>query len=98
MDSATVNYETVDAAPSRTRQQPLSRRAITTAIVLHVIIILGAIAMFFPFLWTIITSISPGAGLGVTPRLIPENPSLEAYGRLFSEQPFLRIILNSLGL
>jgi len=62
---------------------------------LHVIVILGAIAMFFPFLWTIITSISPGAGLGVTPSLLPENPSLEAYERLFTERPFGRVVLNS---
>lgn len=67
-------------------------------VVLHVVIIAGAIAMFFPFLWTIVTSITPGAGLGVTPSLVPENPSLEAYWRLFAERPFGRIILNSLGL
>lgn len=65
-------------------------------ILLHVVIIVGAAVMFFPFLWTVITSISPGAGLGVTPSLIPENPSLEAYVRLFNELPFLRIIGNSL--
>jgi multiple sugar transport system permease protein len=76
----------------------MTRRGLAAAIVLHVVIIVGALVMFFPFFWTIITSISPGAGLGVTPRLVPENPSLEAYARLFSEQPFGRIILNSLVL
>lgn len=65
-------------------------------VLLHVIIIAGALVMFFPFLWTIITSISPGSGLGVTPKLIPDNPSLEPYSRLFTEQPFLRVIGNSL--
>jgi multiple sugar transport system permease protein len=80
----------------QTRRMPASRRA--GWIALHVIIILGALAMFFPFLWTIITSISPGVGLTVTPALIPENPSLEAYARLFAERPFGRVILNSLGL
>src|SRR5690606_32811022 len=53
------------------------------------------LVMFFPFLWTIVTSISPGASLGVTPQLIPENPSLAAYERLFAERPFARVILNS---
>ncbi|MDP3209195.1 MAG: carbohydrate ABC transporter permease, partial [Rhodoglobus sp.] len=67
-------------------------------IVLHVVIVVGAAVMFFPFLWTLITSISPGAGLTVAPALIPENPSLEAYGRLFAELPFLRIVGNSLFL
>jgi multiple sugar transport system permease protein len=83
-------------ATIQARRMPASRRA--GWITLHVVIILGAIAMFFPFLWTIITSISPGMGLTVTPALIPENPSLEAYARLFAERPFGRVILNSLGL
>jgi len=76
----------------------MGRRVPAGWIILHVVMILGAIAMFFPFLWTVITSISPGMGLTVTPSLIPENPSLEAYERLFTERPFGRVILNSLGL
>jgi len=64
--------------------------------VLHVVIIVGAIIMFFPFLWTIITSITPGANLTQAPALIPKNPSLEAYARLFTERPFGRVVLNSL--
>lgn len=67
-------------------------------VVLHVIVIAGAVAMFFPFLWTIVTSLTPGAGLTFTPSLIPTDPSLEAYARLFTERPFLRIVANSLGL
>jgi multiple sugar transport system permease protein len=71
-------------------------RELTGWIILHVVIVLGAVAMFFPFFWTLITSISPGVGLTIAPTLIPENPSLLAYQRLFSELPFLRIIGNSL--
>lgn len=67
-------------------------------ILLHAVIVTGAIVMFFPFLWTIVTSITPGAGLSLTPSLIPTDPSLDAYARLFEERPFLRIMLNSLGL
>ncbi len=69
---------------------------ITGVVVLHVVVIVGALLMFFPFLWTIITSITPGAGLSVTPALIPENPTLDAYRQLFEERPFARVILNSL--
>jgi multiple sugar transport system permease protein len=65
-------------------------------IVLHVVIIVGALIMFFPFLWTIITSITPGASLTNSPALIPANPSLDAYARLFSERPFAQVVLNSL--
>lgn len=71
-------------------------RAATIA--LHAVVIVGAAIMFFPFLWTIITSITPGAGLTQTPALFPENPSIDAYLRLFSERPFGRQIVNSLFL
>jgi multiple sugar transport system permease protein len=67
-------------------------------IALHVLIVLGALIMFFPFFWTVITSITPGAGLTMRPALWPENPSLEAYTRLFTERPFARVVLNSFGL
>ncbi len=62
------------------------------------VVLIGAMIMFFPFLWTIITSISPGVGLTVTPALFPDDPSLEAYRRLFAERPFGRVILNSVAL
>lgn len=78
------------------RRMPAAQRAGWVA--LHAVVIVGAGVMFFPFLWTVITSISPGSGLSVTPALIPENPSLEAYARLFAERPFGRVILNSFGL
>ncbi|MGX5680099.1 carbohydrate ABC transporter permease [Schumannella luteola] len=65
-------------------------------IALHVVVVLGAAVMFFPFLWTLITSISPGVGLTVTPALWPDNPSLSAYETLFTELPFARVVGNSL--
>ncbi|MGV9768867.1 carbohydrate ABC transporter permease [Microbacterium sp. NPDC003461] len=65
---------------------------------LTAVLIVGALVMFFPFLWTLTTSLSPGAGLDATPRLIPENPSIGAYQTLFADLPFARIIGNSLGL
>ena len=70
-------------------------RRLVGFILLHVVIILGAVIMFFPFLWTIITSISPGVGLSITPALFPDNPSFAAYERLFTERPFGRVIVNS---
>lgn len=61
-------------------------------------VILGALVMFFPFLWTFVTSISPGAGLSATPQLIPKNPSWSAYQTLFHNTQFGRVILNSVVL
>lgn len=76
----------------------MARGSLVRSVLLHVVIVLGALVMFFPFLWTIVTSLTPGAGLTMTPSLIPTDPSLDAYARLFSERPFLRIIGNSLFL
>jgi len=74
------------------------RRIRPGTIALHAVLVLGAAAMLFPFVWTVATSISPGAGLSSTPSLIPDDPSLGAYGQLFAETPFARVVLNSFGL
>lgn len=63
---------------------------------LYFALIVGALVMLFPFAWTVVTSISPGASLTVTPKLIPDNASLSPYLELFSRVPFARVILNSL--
>lgn len=76
----------------------MAERTRIRSIVLHVVMVLGALAMFFPFFWTIVTSLSPGSGLGSSPSLIPADPSLAAYRQLFGELPFARVIFNSLFL
>ncbi|MDR3070233.1 MAG: carbohydrate ABC transporter permease [Propionibacteriaceae bacterium] len=87
-----------ETTAAKTRQAVGSWRKKAWKPILLVAVILGACVMFFPFLWTFTTSISPGAGLSATPRLIPENPSWAAYLELFQKTPFARVILNSLGL
>lgn len=62
------------------------------------VVALGALAMLFPFAWTLSTSLSSGAGLSATPSLIPADPSFDAYRTLFAETPFARVIANSVGL
>lgn len=60
-----------------------------------VVLVLGAGIMIFPFLWTVITSVTSGAGLSSTPSLIPTDPSLSAYETLFTTSNFGRAIINS---
>jgi multiple sugar transport system permease protein len=62
---------------------------------LYVALIVGALIMVFPFIWTLVTSISPGASLTTTPKLIPDDPSLAPYAELFQRVPFGQVILNS---
>lgn len=64
--------------------------------VLYAVLIVGALLMVFPFVWTVVTSITPGATLTTTPKLIPDDPSLAPYIELFGRVPFARVIANSL--
>ncbi|MFC9916885.1 carbohydrate ABC transporter permease [Agromyces binzhouensis] len=73
-----------------------ARAALARSVLLHVVMVLGALAMFFPFYWTVVTSLSPGSGLGSTPSIVPADPSIEAYQRLFADLPFARVVGNSL--
>ena len=66
--------------------------------VLYLVVALGAIAMLFPFLWTVITSITPGGTLSSGPSLVVEDPTLDAYRELFGVMPVWRIVGNSFGI
>lgn len=66
------------------------------SILLHLVIALGAVAMFFPFYWTLVTSLNADSRLDSAPTLGPADPSLEAYATLFTRLPFARVIGNSL--
>lgn len=66
------------------------------SILLHLVIALGAVAMFFPFYWTLVTSLNADSRLDSAPTLWPADPSLEAYATLFTRLPFARVIGNSL--
>ncbi|NLP82780.1 carbohydrate ABC transporter permease [Microbacterium sp. CFH 90308] len=81
---------------TRTTAGAVSRRPSLRRSVLYVVLIVGALIMVFPFVWTIVTSITPGATLTTTPKLIPDNPSLAPYLELFDRVPFGQVIVNSL--
>jgi multiple sugar transport system permease protein len=75
-----------------TRGRRLRATALTAALVL------GAVGMFFPFLWMLITSLQPG-GSGISaPSLLPHQVSGDGYRSLFHALPFAQVAFNSLGL
>lgn len=85
--------ETLAIRSSRAaRTRPVPWRSI----LLHLVIALGAVAMFFPFYWTLVTSLNAESRLDSAPTLWPADPSLEAYATLFTRLPFARVIGNSL--
>jgi multiple sugar transport system permease protein len=62
----------------------------------YLALVVGAVVMLFPFLWTVITSITPEGSLSGGPTLLVENPTLAAYLRLLETLPMWRIVANSL--
>jgi multiple sugar transport system permease protein len=58
-------------------------------------VVLGAGVMLFPFLWTVITSITPDGSLADGPTLWVRDPTLEAYRALVDTIPIWRILVNS---
>ena len=63
----------------------------------YVIAAVIAVIAMLPFLWMISTSLkSRGALMSIPIEWIPENPSLDAYIKVFSKFPFAKTIGNSL--
>jgi len=62
---------------------------------LYAAVLAGAVVMLFPFLWTVITSITPEGSLAEGPTLLVHNPTLDAYRQLLDAMPMWRIALNS---
>ena len=63
----------------------------------YVVSILLAVVAMIPFLWMISTSLkSRGALMSIPIEWIPDEPTLNAYGEVFSRFPFMKTIGNSL--
>lgn len=66
-------------------------------ILFYVVAIALAVIAMIPFLWMISTSLkSRGALMAIPIQWIPENPTLDAYIKVFSKFPFAKTIGNSL--
>ncbi|WP_457254004.1 carbohydrate ABC transporter permease [Pedococcus sp. P5_B7] len=73
------------------------RRPLSTWTVLrYAAVLAGAVVMLFPFLWTVVTSITPEGSLAGGPTLFVKNPTLAAYRTLLETLPMWRIVANSL--
>ena len=73
-----------------------SRALGTNALQLGLLLLL-ALAMLVPLLWLVSTSLKgPAENIFTSPpALLPAQPSFEAYGRLFRDNPMLTYLLNS---
>src|SRR4051812_45177240 len=67
-------------------------------LLLLIAVALGAAIMLFPFVWTVITSITPDGSLADGPTLWVDDPTLDAYRTLVDTLPIWRILLNSFAI
>jgi multiple sugar transport system permease protein len=51
--------------------------------------------MLFPFVWTVVTSLTPDGTLSGGPTLLLKDPTLDAYAALLDAMPMARIVANS---
>lgn len=82
---------TADRMPSARRRGPLR----PTRVLTYAVVLLGAAVMLFPFVWTVVTSVTPGGSLAGGPTLLVKDPTLDAYRTLLDTLPMWRIVLNS---
>jgi multiple sugar transport system permease protein len=68
-------------------------------LLVHAILMLGAVLMVLPMVWMLATSFKTPAEIAEwPPHLLPRAPTLANYSGLFQAAPFARFIANSLGI
>ena len=66
-------------------------------VLLHVVLMVTALAMVFPIVWVFLTSFKTSHDIiRATPTLLPERWTLENYAGLTKTAPFIRFFFNSL--
>lgn len=66
-------------------------------ILIYVLLSLGGLLMVFPFLWSLLSSFKPPEEiLSLTPKLLPQNPTLDNYRQVLQSGQFGKWYLNSL--
>lgn len=96
MSSATLRQST-RTAPSESSRRPGRPRKTRQPVVVHVLLILGAVMMVFPFLWQVLTSFKTFAGsVAVPPQVIPAPWDFTNFAEVFSTIPFAAMMANSI--
>ena len=66
-------------------------------IILFVVMAVASLLMVIPYLWMVLLSFKSNIEILTNPTvLLPQNPTLEGYHKVFNEAPFMRWLLNSL--
>jgi multiple sugar transport system permease protein len=75
----------------------VNRKDKSSHLVIHIILIIGAIAMLFPFLWMLITSLKTlTESTMVPPSFIPKKIMWSNYSSVVTQLPFIKFYTNTL--
>jgi multiple sugar transport system permease protein len=92
----------VAASPGAPAEVPTERpaRGVSSSraprIALAIFLVLGALAILFPFVWMVLTSLKPESEvITYPPRLLPQHFTFQAYKDVWTEIQFGRLFLNS---
>lgn len=68
-------------------------------VVVHAVLMLGAVFMVLPMVWMLATAFKPAAEIAVwPPHLLPKAPTFASFTGIFEVAPFARFFLNSVGI
>lgn len=74
----------------------MNRRKFVTSSILHLVLVVGAVATVIPLLWMVSASLMPaGEATAFPPRVLPSRPTLSNYVALFERLNIGRAFLNS---
>ncbi len=87
--TATAARTTAEATRVRDPRRTVAR------LFLYAILLVGGLAMIFPFVWMVVSSLKTAQEI-TSLVLIPEHPTLDNYRRVFGATQFVRWFVNSL--
>ncbi len=91
---AAVDGLTLEPARIRSRRRKLTRTVFLC--VLYLMLIAGAAAFIFPFVWSILSSLKGRSEIEqFPPSILPYAPHFENYVVIWTRQPFHRFFINS---
>jgi multiple sugar transport system permease protein len=82
--------------PTNRPRRPADTSRLLGRTLLYLVLVVAALAMIFPFIWMVLTSLKPEADVvSYPPKLWPDQWSLHSYSDIWSRIPFGRFFLNS---
>ena len=68
-----------------------------SSLLIHIILIIGAVIMILPFLWMLLTSLKTvGEAVQVPPKIFPGSPQFNNYSEVLNILPFSKFYINTI--